>query len=176
MSDPFIGEIKIWSFDWAPYGWALCQGQLLSIQQNTALFSLLGTQFGGNGTTTFGLPDLRGRVPLGTQSPGYQQGESYMNGTENVTLTSAQVSHNHSLQAIVEAGDKPAPTANFYAKVTAVSPATTPVNIYGAPTSATPLDPSILSSVGGNQSHNNMQPFLVLNYCIATMGIYPIRP
>ncbi len=176
MSDPFIGEIKVWSFDWAPYGWALCQGQLLNIQQNTALYSLLGTQFGGDGRTTFGLPDLRGRVPLGTQIPGDQQGVKYIGGTENVTLTSAQVSHNHSLQAIVEAGDKPAPTANFYAKVTAVSPATAPVNIYGAPTSTIALDSTTLSSVGGSQSHNNMQPFLVLNYCIATMGIYPMRP
>ena len=149
----------------------------MPIAQYTALYSLLQTQFGGDGRTTFGLPDLRGRVPLGTQSPGYKQGLTYAGGAETVTLTAAQMpAHNHTMQAIAEAGDKPGPAANFYAKVTAVSPATTPVNIYGAPTNTVALDSGTLSSAGAGAAHDNVQPFLVLNYCIATMGIYPSRP
>lgn len=177
MSDPFVGEIRLWGFDWAPMGWALCNGQLLNVRANQALFALIGTQFGGDGSTTFGVPDLRGRVPLGTQLPGNQQGVAWIGGTETVALTAAQIpAHNHTMQAIAEAGDKPGPAANFYAKVTAVSPATAPVNIYGAPASMVALDSGTLSAVGAGAAHDNMQPFLVLNYLIATSGIFPMRP
>lgn len=175
MSEPFLGEIRLLAIDWAPEGWALCDGSTLPIATNQALFSLLGTQFGGDGRTTFGLPDLRGRVPLGTQVPGQNQGAKWAGGAESVALTGAQTPlHNHNLQAIAEAGDKPSPAANFYAQVTPVTPAAPPVNIYGAPVSMVALDPGTLSSVGGSV-HDNMQPFLVLNYCIATEGIYPPR-
>ena len=178
MSDPYLGEIRMWSFDWAPDGWLLCQGQILNIIAYQALYSLIGTQFGGDGRTTFGLPDLRGRVQLGTQTPGNQQGLHYAGGTETVTLDSTQVpSHIHNLQAIAEAGDKPGPAGNFYAKVTAVSPAPAPVNIYGAPsTPPVTLDAGTMTAAGGSAEHNNMQPFMVLNYCIATRGTYPMRP
>ena len=179
MSDFFIGEIRMFSFGIVPYGWHLCDGSILPIQQNSALFALLGTQFGGNGTSTFGLPDLRGRVPLGTQIPGQQQGAVYAGGAETVVLTTSQMpAHNHNLQAIAATpGDKSGPAAHFYAKVAAVSPATAPVNIYGAPTSTnlTPLDSGAMSGAGGNSAHPNIQPFLVGNYCIATTGIFPTR-
>lgn len=176
MSEPFIGEIRLLAIAWAPKGWALCDGSLLPITPNQALYSLLGTQFGGDGRTTFGLPDLRGRVPLGTVYPGQNQGKQYAGGGETVTLNEAQVPvHNHMLQAIAEAGNKANPADNFYAKVTPVAPATAPVNIYGAATTTVALDTGTLSSVGGG-THDNMQPFLVLNYCIATQGYYPSRP
>lgn len=177
MSEPFVGEIRLLAINWAPKGWALCDGSLLPIMPNQALFSLLGTQFGGDGRTNFGVPDLRGRVPLGTVTPGQHQGLQWAGGVENVILTAAQTpAHNHALQAIAEAGNKANPTDNFYAKVTAVTPATAPVNIYGAPTSTVALDAGTLSSAGGDGAHDNMQPFLVLNYCIATQGYYPMRP
>ena len=176
MSDPFLGEIRLLAINWAPRGWALCDGSLLSITANQALYSLLGTQFGGDGRTTFGVPDLRGRVPLGTVTPGQNQGVQWAGGAENVTLTAAQTpAHNHALRAIAETGNKANPTDNFYSKATAVTPATAPVNIYAVPSSTVALDAGTLSSVGG-AAHDNMQPFLVLNYCIATTGYYPSRP
>ena len=175
MSEPFLGEIRLLAIAWAPKGWALCDGSTLPIAQNQALYSLLQTQFGGDGKTTFGLPDLRGRVPLGTVAPGQNQGTKWAGGAETAALTGAQTPiHTHYLQVIAEAGDKPSPVANFYAQVTPVTPAASPVNIYGAPVSTVALDSGTLSSVGGN-AHDNMQPFLVLNYCISTEGIYPPR-
>jgi microcystin-dependent protein len=179
MSDYFIGEIRAFSFDWAPNGWVPCDGRLLNVQGNQALFSLLGVQFGGNGTTTFGIPDLRGRVAQGTVSPGQRQGFGYAGGTETVQVTSDQVpAHNHALWAITAAGDKPGPAGNHYANVTTVSPATGNVNIYGplASPNTVALDPGTIDTAGGGGGHDNMQPFLVTNYCIATIGIYPSRP
>lgn len=179
--DPILGEIRLFGFNFAPRGWALCQGQIMSIAQNTALYSLLGTQFGGDGQTTFALPDLRSRVPLGQgQGAGlsnYTVGE--MAGTENVTLLSSQMpSHNHMLM-----GSTDAATANTITKSVLATPSGTTegsetpvsVNAYAVANNLTPADPNAISAAGGNQGHPNMQPFLCLNYCIAVEGIYPSR-
>jgi len=172
MSDQFLAEIRIFPCNFAPVGWAMCRGQLMSISQNTALFSLLGTTYGGNGTTTFGLPDLQGRVPLDAgNGAGLQQyvlGET--NGTESVTLLSNQLGqHTHSVEATSNNKHVNTPT-NGYFCVTG--------NTY-VPSSANPplvaMDPRMVSAIGGNQSHENRQPFLALNFCIALQGIFPSR-
>lgn len=172
--EPFIGMIQIFGFNFAPRGWAFCQGQLLPIAQNTALFSLLGTMYGGNGQTTFGLPDLRGRVPMGF---GQGQGLSPRNigelsGTETVTLNTTQMpAHNHAMmasgdgQSIGNAGGNSLGSVGRGAGANIYAPgATNQVNM-GSPTSMT----------GGSQPHNNLQPYLVMNYCIALEGIFPSR-
>ena len=177
MADPFIGEIRSWAFNYAPESYAFCDGTLYPVMQNQALFSLLGVQFGGDGRSTFGLPDLKGRVALGTTSPGYQQGLQYIGGSERITLTSSQIpGHGHSLTCVTGAGNKGGPTDRLYAKITPVSPATSPVNIYGSPNSVLALHSSTLSALEGDATHENMQPFLVINYCIALYGYYPVRP
>lgn len=167
MAEPFIGQLLCVGFNFAPSGWALCNGQLISISQNTALFSLLGTQFGGNGQTTFGLPDLRGRIPLGQgQGPGlsnYDIGQ--MGGSESVTLTTAQLpAHNHSVSA--NSGD-----ANNG------SPANTFPSGGGAYNTATnkAMNPAMTGQAGGSQPHGNLQPYLALNWIIALEGIFPSR-
>jgi len=164
--DPFVAEIALFPFTFCPSGWAWCNGQLLPISQNTALFSLLGTTYGGDGKSTFALPDLNGRVPLQTgQGPGLSQrflGET--GGGETVTLMEVEIpAHSHTVQ--VSTSD--AVTAN---PVTAV-PGTSEVPIYhssGEPTHA-------LVPAGGDQPHNNLQPYLTLHYAIALQGIYPPR-
>jgi microcystin-dependent protein len=162
--DPFIGEIVLLAFNFPPRGYATCDGQIMSISQNTALFSLLGTYYGGDGRTTFALPDLRGRVPI---SAGFAPGLSGYNigqsgGQESHTLLPAEVpAHQHSIGAGgVQTTNRP---GNGYAAQGGV---------YAA-TSTTTMAPTGIS--GGNQPHNNMQPFLVLNYSIALQGIYPSR-
>ena len=164
MATPFLSEIRLMSFGYAPQGWALCNGQLLPINQNQALFSLLGTTYGGNGQTTFGLPNLQGRVPVhvGTNPMGASYGE------ENHTLILTEMpSHTHALYAS-SASANSAPSANTLLAAAA--------NVYGAPASnLTSILPSSISMMGGNQSHVNMQPFTVLNYCIALQGIFPSR-
>ena len=169
--DPFIGQLMLVGFNFAPTGWALCQGQLLSIAQNTALFSLLGTTYGGDGVTTFGLPDLRGRVPLGFgQGPGlqnYTQGQQ--SGTENVTLIASQMpTHSHSVACVNGDPNDSSPANSLPAHVAAGGYQTGAAN---AQMSAT-----MIGAAGGNQPHANMQPYLVLNWIIATQGIYPSRP
>ena len=166
MSEPFLGEIRIMSFNYAPRGWAQCNGQLISINQSQALFSLLGTTYGGNGQTTFALPDLRSRVPLHFGS-GFNQGE--ISGTENHTLSLNEMpAHSH------------APSGNS-AGVNAGSPAG---NVWGQNATAAfsnnfgglaSMNLNIISTVGGGQAHNNMSPFLTLNFCIALVGIFPSR-
>ncbi len=168
--DPFLGELRLFPYPGIiPRGWQACAGQLLSIQQNAALFSLLGTTYGGNGTTTFALPDLRGRAPVGVGS-GYVQGSQA--GTETVTLTAATMpAHNHMLNA--DSGttnSQDAAANNFLA-----TGGTPPQLIYGAPNNLVTLDPGTLSQTGGSTPHANMQPFLVLQYCIAINGIFPSR-
>lgn len=175
--DPFLGEVRIFSWSWAPDGWALCNGASLPTQQNVALNALLGQTFGGNGSSTFNLPDLRGRTPIhvGQGSDGilYQAGQT--GGAETVTLTVAQLpQHYHSVNALSTGSNFGPPKSAIPATVT---PPTNTVNIYAPPTSGTltALKSDTLSVEGSSSPHNNMQPFLVMNFCIATLGIFPPR-
>ena len=167
--DPFLGELRLFGFNFAPVGWAMCQGQLIGISQNTALFSLLGTMYGGDGMSTFGLPDLRGRTAVGMgQGPGladYVQGQ--VGGTETVTLTAAQLpAHNHSVAASSAAtGKSPAATVPGY---------TADGSTYGT-TADLAMSPTMVGGGGGGQPHANLQPYLALNWCIALQGIFPSR-
>jgi microcystin-dependent protein len=170
VSQPFLSEIKIMSFGFAPKGWAQCNGQLLPINQNQALFSLLGTVYGGNGQTTFALPDLRGCVPL-HEGSGHTLGEKA--GAQAVTLNINQLpTHNHDFSqntAVVSAtanATVAAPTSNYWANNGSTAYSTGGVSL-GA------MAPQAVSTVGGSQAHLNMQPFLALNFCIALLGIFP---
>jgi microcystin-dependent protein len=170
MSDPFVAEIRIVGFNFAPLGWATCDGQLLPISQNTALFSLLGTMYGGNGQTTFGLPNLQGRSPImWGQGPGlspYDQGQS--GGQASVTLDGTQVpAHTHQLTANGSAATSGAPDATQQLAV-----ASTPM--YGVPQNLVPMSGAAVSTVGG-QAHNNRQPYLGVLFVIALQGIFPPR-
>lgn len=178
--EPFIGQICLFPYNFAPRGWAFCNGQILSISQYTALFSLLGTTYGGNGQTTFALPDLRGRVPVSSgQGPGlsnYDLGQ--VGGSEGVTLNVNQLpSHNHMLM-----GSGNAATVNsLNGNVLASSNGTTGdeqavgVNTYTTAGSPATADPSSISQTGGNQPAPIVQPYLAMNYCIALEGIFPSR-
>lgn len=168
----YLGEIRLLSFNYAPKGWAMCAGQLLPINQNTALFALLGTQFGGNGVNNFALPDLRSRVPIHIGS-GYTIGE--IGGLEQVTLNINQIAtHQHNMQVVNNtAGDVTLPIGNLLAQSTSVSESP---NRYAAGTSnLTSLNPASIQPAGGNQGHSNIQPFLAMNYCISLTGIFPSR-
>lgn len=176
MSDPFLGEIRMVGFNYAPTGWALCNGQLLQISQNSALFALLGTTYGGDGRSTFALPDLRARVPLhqgqGAGTSVYSPGQS--GGVEKVTLTAAQVpAHSHGLAAHDGTGSSPSASGNFIASP---SDATTgeALNAF-SPTANVVMNAQAISASGGGQPHENMQPYLCLNFIIATEGIFPPR-
>ena len=162
MSEPFLSEVKIVSFNFAPKGWALCNGQLLPINQNQALFSLLGTTYGGNGQTTFALPNLQGRIPI-HMSNGHTLGES--SGEENHTLNSNEMAaHVHPVSASSADPNQGLPTGNIWA------------NGAGTYSSAVPdssMNPASISNAGGGQPHTNMQPYLVLNFIIALQGIFP---
>jgi microcystin-dependent protein len=164
MAEPFLSEIRLMSFEFAPKGWALCNGQLLPINQNQALFSLLGTTFGGDGRVNFALPDLRGRVPIHVGS-GHTLGER--GGEQAHTLTIAEIpTHAHVLQASPSNGSVPVPQG-------AVLASAAPSALYGAPESLAALNPGSVTNVGGSQAHLNMQPFLTLSFCIALQGIFP---
>jgi microcystin-dependent protein len=167
MPDPFLSEIKIMSFNYAPRGWAQCNGQLLPINQNQALFSLLGTTYGGNGQTTFALPDLRGRVPIHVGG-GHTLGERA--GEESHTLTLAELpTHLHALMASNTTGDAPVPFSNGQGNVLASNPSA----LYKPPANLVAMEASSVTNVGGSQPHLNLQPFLTLNYCICLVGIFP---
>jgi len=171
MSEPYIGEIRSFGFNFAPRGWAQCNGQLLPIAQNTALFSILGTTYGGDGRTTFGLPNLAGTVAMGFgQGAGLTPrtlGET--GGSETVSLSAAQMPpHSHPANANAGNGNQPAPAGNFWAQDLGGS------KEYGD-TGAVAMAPGAIGSAGGNQAHANLQPFQVLNFCIALQGIYPPR-
>ncbi len=167
MPDPFLSELKIMSFSYAPRGWAQCNGQLLPINQNQALFSLLGTTYGGDGRTTFALPDLRGRVPI-HEGGGHTLGERA--GEESHTLTLAELpTHQHALMASNTTGDAPVPFSNGQGNVLASNPSA----LYKPPASLVPMEASSVTNVGGSQPHLNLQPFLTLNYCICLAGIFP---
>ncbi len=180
MSEPFLSEIKVVSFNFAPKGWAMCNGQLLPINQNQALFSLLGTTYGGNGQTNFALPNLRGQVPIHFGGS-HDLGEAA--GTTSVTITQqTMASHIH----IARATNSPAPadiggvtpdSTKFLAQglVSLPNNQTTAGNIYGTGGGVVAMKPNALTSVGGSQPHNNMMPYLTLNFIIALIGIFPSR-
>ena len=163
MGTPFLSEIKIVSFNFPPKGWALCNGQFLPINQNQALFALLGTTYGGNGQTTFALPNLRGRVPIHFGA-GHDLGEAA--GSTSVTVNIQQLpTHLHALNSSNnQTGTVANPTGNF------PGPGN---NIYNAPGDLTTMHPQSVTSVGGSQPHNNMAPYLVLNFIIALQGVFP---
>jgi microcystin-dependent protein len=164
MAEPFLSEIRIMSFDFAPKGWALCNGQLLPINQNQGLFSLLGTTFGGDGRVNFALPDLRGRIPIHVGS-GHTLGER--GGEQAHTLSIAELpQHTHVAQASSDVGNAFVPTSNLLAKVQGV-------DAYAPATNLAAMKPTSITNTGGSQAHLNMQPFLILNFSIALQGIFP---
>ncbi len=166
----FLGQIDIFGFNFAPVGWALCSGTLVPVSQNTALFSLLGTTYGGNGSTTFGLPDLRSRTPM-MVGPQTVLGE--MAGTENVTLnTSELAAHTHPMAVNTENATVRNISNGVFAQAT---DGTNPLSAYVAPAGDVMLNPQTVSMVGGSQAHWNIQPCLAVNFCIATSGTYPAR-
>ncbi len=162
MAEPFLSEIRIMSFVFAPKGWALCNGQLLPINQNQGLFSLLGTTFGGDGRVNFGLPDLRGRVPIHVGG-GHTLGER--GGEQGHTLSISEIpTHTHVAQASTANATVAVPTGNLMGSTS---------NGYAAATNLTALTAGTVANVGGSQAHLNMQPFLTLSFCIALQGIFP---
>lgn len=163
MADPFLGEIKIVGFNYAPRNWAECNGQFLPINQNQALFSLFGTMYGGNGQTTFALPDFRGRVPIHIGN-GFVQGQA--SGQETHTVTQQEMpAHTHLPQATSSQSTTNLPTGNLLASINAPQ--------YNAVTQQTTLGPSTVTNVGGSQPHENRQPYLVLNFIVCLIGIFP---
>ena len=167
MSEPFLSEIKIVSFNFPPKGWALCNGQFLPINQNQALFALLGTTYGGNGQTTFALPNLRGQVPI-HMGNGHTLGEAA--GTTSVTINQQTMpQHLHFAQGSATQADQATVATGGNGNMLAL----TTGNQYGPAASLTTLTPDSVSNVGGSQPHNNMMPYLVLNFIIALQGIFP---
>ena len=168
MAEPFLSEIRIMSFGFPPKGWALCNGQLLPINQNQALFSLLGTTYGGDGQVNFALPDLRARVPIHTGS-GHTLGERW--GEQAHTLSISELpTHTHVANGTSAAATAPTPGGNLLATVDLTALTT---NLYAAPANFAALAPSTIANAGGSQAHQNMQPFLTLSFCIALQGIFP---
>jgi microcystin-dependent protein len=172
MADPFLAEIRIFGFNFAPSGWALCDGQLLAIAQSTALFSLLGTTYGGDGKITFALPDMQGRAPMffgqGAGLSLYNEGEQ--GGTETVTLLVSEIPlHNHGVMAQSTTGNRTSPVSNAFTRASAGKPYI-PTN-----TTLVNMSTQALAPAGGDQPHNNMMPYLTLNFCIALQGIFPPR-
>jgi microcystin-dependent protein len=165
MAEPFLAEIRMMSFNFAPKGWAMCNGQFLPINQNQALFSLLGTTYGGNGQTNFALPDLRGRVPTHTGGTGHFLGEA--GGEQAHTLLTAEIpQHVHVASATNANGTTGIPGGAVLGALN---------NAYTQPAQVTPLNPGSISNAGGGQSHQNMQPYLTINFSIALQGIFPSR-
>lgn len=172
-SDPFLGQIAFVAFNFAPIGWAECNGQAMSIVQNSALFALLGTTYGGNGSTTFNLPDMRGRTLVGVgQGPGlsnYSQGQT--GGQETVTLNTNQIpAHSHSIAAVKADGNQSSPAGNLPANTKTLD------KEYSDATADTTMKSTMVSSTGGNQPHENRSPYLTLKCIIATQGVFPSRP
>lgn len=170
MSEPFVGQIKMFASNFAPRGWAFCDGQLLAISQNDALFSLFGTLYGGDGRTSFGLPDLRGRIPLhqGT-GPGLRPRRlGSKGGSESVSLTLNQLaSHSHDFNASNDAGDQNNPQGHLTA--------TAPAHFYENRAPNLSLNPESIEDTGGGQAHSNLMPTLCVNFIVALVGVYPSR-
>lgn len=172
MADPFVAEIRIFPFNFAPKGWAWCDGQLLPLSQNTALFSLLGTTYGGNGKSNFALPDLQGRAPMHPgQGPGlslHDLGET--GGSETVTLLESEIpAHSHAMRTFNDVGEDriPGPTEAMARSTGGL--------LYGAPAALVSMAAETLPPAGGDQPHNNMQPYLTFYFCIALQGVFPPR-
>lgn len=164
MGTPFLGEVRMFSFSFAPRGWAFCNGSLMPINQNQGLFALLGTMYGGNGQTTFALPDLQGRVPMHIQSTFHTQGQR--GGEQAHTLSTAEMpTHLHLVNGTSAAASTPVPTGNLLANSTAAW--------YAEAQQLTTLRPETVTNVGGSQAHNNMAPYSVTNFCIALQGFFP---
>ena len=167
MAEPFLAEIRLMSFNFAPKGWALCNGQILPINQNQALFSLLGTMYGGNGQTTFALPDLRGRTPI------------HVSGSHNLSERAGQEAHTVTIQEMPQHVHVPqATTAQADQNTNSAAPSRMPAQsnfsfLYGSPANLQAMAPNALSNVGGSQAHTNMQPYSVISFCIALQGIFP---
>ena len=169
MSEPFLAEVRMFGFSFPPRGWSFCDGQILPISQNQSLYSLIGTTYGGDGVSSFALPDLRGRTPI-HQSSDHRLGQK--GGTEGVTLDTAQIpEHRHSAKASSLSGNSSTAHNHLLAAESA------PDAAYSATVTAgtTSLGPHSISNVGGNQSHNNMQPYLTVQFCIALSGLFPSR-
>ncbi len=173
MADPFVAEIRIFPFNFAPKGWAFCDGQILPLSQNTALFSLLGTTYGGDGKSNFALPNMQGNAPMHPgQGPGlslHDLGET--GGSETVTLLESEMpAHSHGVMAApsIVAGDSNIPQGNSFAK-------SSQGNVYTAAANKVQLSDNTITPAGGDQPHNNMMPYLTLNFCIALQGVYPPR-
>ena len=176
MSNLFVGQLLLVPFNFNPRGWQFASGQILPISQNTALFSLLGTTYGGDGKSTFALPDLRGRIPIGAgQSPGFQQYDlGEISGTETVTLlTNEMPLHNHNLTAFATGNNVGNPVGHVFSHI-GISDGAAAYGASTAPLNDT-LSPNILKLAGGNQPHDNMMPYLTLNWIIALQGVFPSR-
>lgn len=173
MPEPYVGEIRVFPYDYAPQGWVLCHGQLMAISQNTALFSIFGTTYGGDGVTTFGIPDLRGRIAVhvgqGSGLSPYALGQR--GGTETVTLTLKQLpSHSHPANCLNDSGDTYQPDNTVWAKDAGENPQ------FGKTKAAGTMSPNIIGPIGYGQPHNNLQPYLTLNYAVSLNGTLPVRP
>jgi microcystin-dependent protein len=167
MAQPYVGEIRMFAGNFAPAGWMFCEGQLLPISQNETLFQLIGTTYGGDGQTTFALPDLRGRIPI-HQGNGFILAET--GGAEEITLTVNQIAaHTHASLATTNAASTTVP-GNSVVLARALAATITP---YGSDNPSTPLSPQMVSSVGGSQPHNNFQPYLCVDFIISLFGIFP---
>jgi microcystin-dependent protein len=166
VAEPFLSELRMMSFPFPPKGWALCNGQLLPINQNQPLFSLLGTTYGGDGRVNFALPDLRGRVPTHTGGQGHTLGER--GGEQAHTLAISEIpQHVHTLTATSAATTTNLPAGNLLAQSAATDP------VYASASNLVAMGPNSIVAVGGSQAHLNMQPFLVINFCIALQGVFP---
>jgi len=169
MSEPFLAEVRIVGFNFAPRGWAFCDGQILPINQNQSLYSLLGTTYGGDGRTSFALPDLRGRVPIhvGRSNGGGDHRLGQKSGEETHTLAANEMpQHDHVLQASNTDANTQVPTGHVFARA---------LNVYANPGTTVTLRSGTVVNVGGGQAHENMQPYIAVNFCIALQGLFPSR-
>lgn len=169
MSEPFLAEVRMVGFNFAPRGWAFCDGQILPINQNQSLYSLLGTTYGGDGSTSFALPDLRGRAPIhvGRSNGGGEHRLGQKAGEETHTLSISELpDHRHDVMASSAAADAPTPAEHVLASAN---------NVWHNPANLTGLRPGTIASTGGGQAHDNMQPCLAINFCIALRGLFPSR-